>query len=492
MKHLFLALALMVSQASAAVRVVYGTPSRIGSLNPYLLSGIESFTATGFVIEPLARIEPFSQELQPWLALSWSVDAKRKIIRVKLRSGVTFHNGQALTAEDVRFTWKSYFDPAYKGDIWRAMWDQVEDVKAVAPDEVEFKMKELHFQVFQNIMTALRVLPREYYGKVNHQGWASNLVGSGPFKVERFDPNRSLNLVPNPNWWGWKELKIPVAPSVLIKTVNDVQLAEQMVAKKGELDIYQIPSGGPAITAKTSDFRSAFGRGFSLGPNFRMKALQNVKLRKALLLLWNRKALNDKVYAGRFKIAVDSFSAGTTYYPKAEPAGYDPEQAKKILRELGYNIEHQLSLRVLVNSPENERWVGLYQADAAKVGVKIVIEKVMDESQWWQLVNQGKFELVAYDGSFSEKPHPSVWHSKGAYNSSGLNDVKLDQMLDQLEQEFDHKKRVKIQAKLIQYLREIHAEIPGLFSDQDSFLLSPEVTLNPAAPLQAWRWSKKD
>ncbi len=492
MKSLVLiALALFVSQASAA-KIVYGIPARIGSLNPYLLTGIESFTATGYVIEPLARIEPITQSLLPWLALSWTVDQKHKTIRVKLRKGVTFHNGQPLTADDIRFTWKSYFDPAYKGDIWRAMWEQVQEVKVIAPDVVEFNMKEMRYQVFQNIMTALRILPREYYGKVDHAAWSKTLIGSGPFKVERFDPNRIVELAPNPEWWGWRELKFPVPPPVLIKTVNDAKLAEQMIGKKGELDIYQIPSGGPVITAETTDFKSAFGRGFSLGPNFRLKPLQDVRLRQALTLLWNRKALNEKVYGGKFQISLDSFSPNTSYYPRAEPLSHDAGRAKKMLKELGYTEGNQLTLKILVNSPENERWASFYQTDAAKAGVKIVIEKVMDESQWWQLVNQGKFELVAYDGSFSEKPHPSVWHSKGAYNSSGIHDEKLDKMLDQLEVMFDQKKRAKIQGQLIKYLREISSEIPGLFSDQDSYLLSPEVTLSPAAPLQAWRWSKKD
>ena len=491
MKLLILLLLVLNFGQASAVRVVYGVPSRIGSLNPYLLSGIESFTVTGYVIEPLARVEPYTQTLLPWLALSWEIDKKHKLIRVKLRKGVTFDNGQPLTAEDVRFTWKSYFDPAFKGDIWRAMWDQVEDVKVAAPDVVEFKMKQVRFQAFQNIMTTLRVLPREHYSKVNHSEWSKTIIGTGPFRVVRFDANRAVELSPNKDWWGWRDLKIPVAPGILIKTVNDAQLAEQMRIK-GELDVYQIPPGGPMFTAKTADFKSAFGGGFSLGMNFRLKPLQDVKLRKALLLLWNRKALNEKVYSGKFQLALDSFSPNTAYYPQGELAPYDPEQAKKILKSLGYRKFGQLTLKVLVNSAENERWVGLYQADAAKAGVKIVIEKVMDESQWWHRLQQGKFELAAYEGAFSEKPHANVWHSAGPYNSSGIQSTILDKMIDDLELEFDSEKRQKMQGKLIILLRELTAELPGLYAGYDQFLLSPDVTLDPAAPLQAWRWRKQD
>jgi len=489
MLHLLVAF-LMSFSAPAESKIIYGVASNNPSLNPYLLTGAENFTVTGFVIEPLARIEPFSQTLKPWLAREWKVDAKKKTVRVKLRSGVKFHNGEELAAEDVRFTWSSYFDPAYKGNIWRAMWSDVEDVKVVDPLTVEFRMKELRFQAFHNILTAMRILPKSFYQKVEHEKWTNTLVGSGPFKVSRFESNRSLDLAVNPEWWGWREFSLTPASPVMVKSVPDLKFAQQMM-ERGELDVYQVPSG-EVVPLGAAVLKSAFGVGFSLGLNLRLGKLQDPRVRRALLLLWNREGLNQKIYGGKFHLSLDSFSAGTSYYPVGKPVTYDLAAAKKLLADAGYKSENPLALKILVNSPESERWVGLYQSDAEKAGVKITVEKVIDESQWWHLINQGKFELVAYDGAFSEKPHPSVWHSKGSYNSSGISDPELDKILDQLDREFDDTKRKKLISKGILYLREKAAEVPGLYNAQTHFLLSRAVTVDVLAPLQAWRWRKKD
>jgi peptide/nickel transport system substrate-binding protein len=475
--------------ASADERIVYGISSRIAALDPYTISGIDSYRTLGFIVEPLARTEPFSQDLKPVLAESWSIDPKKKIITVKLRKNVKFTNGEPLTAEDVKFTWSSYNNPDYKGAGWRGMWSEVADVKAIDATTVEFHLKEAKFQIFQNVMTTLRILPKSYYGKLNPSAWSTNAIGSGPFKVERFESNQTLYLAVNHDWWGWTNMKRPTPRALAVKNIPDTKFAEQAILKK-ELDIYEVPSG-VAPPPNTKWLPSPFGVGISIAFNFRRKELQNLELRKALVMMWNRKALSEKVFGARLTPALDSFSATTKYYPRGIPLPYDQKQAAQIIKKLGYTPEIPLTLKILGGQAGSERWISLFQADAAKVGVKIELENVSDENQWWQLAQQGKSDLVAYDGPFSESPHPSVWHSKSAYNFSGLKDEKLDKMVEQLDREFDSKKRHALQAEIIRYLRSITVEIPGLATTKAPFLLSPAVTVDDRAPLEPWRWRKK-
>ncbi len=483
-------------------RIVVGQLARIGSLNPYSLSGIDSFTVTGYVIEPLMRIDPYTQNLEPCLATGWKILEKEKTIRVTLRKGVKFHDGQEFTAEDVRFTLKSYFDPAYKGEIWRGMWDQVEDVIVIDPHTVEFKMKEMGFQQFKNVISSLRILPREFYSTVDHDKWRDHLIGTGPFKVARFESNTLLELFPNREWWGWKEYDLKLAPSLLIKTVPDLNAAELLLAK-GDLNFFEIPSDANYSGELTpKEARSPFGRGMALTINLKNPHLSDVRMRKALLLLWNRQALNEKVFGGKYQLALDSYAPAMYYYPTRKPVAFDPEGAKKWLKQMGYSDSDQdsfldkngekLSLKVILRGGPSERWVGLFQTDAAKLGIQVRMERISDEAQWWHVLKQGKYDLAAFDGAFSEAPHASVMHSKGAYNNSGFANAKIDRMFDGLEKEFNSQKRRKAYRQLIASIRDSAVEVPGLYTNKVYILATPDVTFDKKFPTQAWRWRKKD
>lgn len=477
-----------------------GQIGRIASLNPYMINGINSFTATGYVIETLARINPYTQDLEPSLALEWNVQEKEKRIRVVLRKGVQFHNGQEFTSEDVRFTWASFYKPEYKGESWRGMWDEVEEVLTPDPHVVEFKMKKLGYQQFKNIISSLRILPHGFYANVNHEEWRDKLIGTGPFRVKAFASNASLDLEPNKDWWGWKAYRLPVAPAIRIRSVPDTRLAEQMIAKK-DIDLFEVPSGESYVgELKPRLARSPFGRGLGFGLNLKSPRLKDIRLRKALLLLWNRQALNEKVFAGRYQLALDSFSPSMYYYPTRKPTPHNREAAQRLLAKAGYTDSDQdafldkggerLRLKVIVRGHSTDQWVDLYQSDAAKSGIEIVVERVADESQWWQMLDQAKYDLAAFDGAFSEAPHYSVFHSKGPYNASGLNNAKADRMLGRLEGEFKIKERRKLYRQLIALLRDQVIEVPGLYTNDIYYLASPEVTFDEKFPEQAWRWRK--
>ncbi len=493
---------LLVVGMKANAQIVYGIPHRISSLNPFAISGIDSYEVTGLLLEPLARIDPYTRDLIPWLATKWDIDQKKKIISVRLRTDVYFQNGRKLDAEDVVFTWRAYQDPNNKGGIWTPMWSQVTDIKVKSPDQVEFQLKRIEFQVVLNILTAMRILPRDFYDFKSREKWNTRMVGSGPFQLTKFKPDQAVHLKPNLKWWGWKEFGLKPAPNLVIKPVADARLAAQMHEKR-ELDVYRVPPGDlDLLNNKTpSPFKNPFGYGISLGMNLRATFLKDKNVREALVLLWNREFVNDKVFGRRLRIALDSFSPLMPWYPKGEPVQFNKSRAIEKLKKAGWRAKdsklvnakgEELRLKVLVGSESMEQWVHFFQSDADQVGIKISIERVLDESQWWHLVNEGKFDLLAYEGPLSERPHHSVFHSKAAYNSSGLNDEKIDQLLERLEVELDPKKRKPMNAELIRALREKVIEVPGLYTDQTFYLLSARVTLDQRYPEHVWRWRLKD
>lgn len=484
----FVFLCAIPARAQAQNKIVYGITSRVQSLDPYTLSGIDSYTVTGFTLEPLLRIDPVQQTLRPWLAQSWKIDAKKKSVTVTLQKGVEFHDSQTLTSEDVRATWHAFNDSHFKGDIWRPMWEDVAEIKVIDNRNFEIQFKKLSYQSFLNVMTALRILPRSMTSKERYKGQPSQLVGTGPFRLTKFQQGKSLTFEPNPKWWGRQVLNLKPASGILVKSVGDAKLAKQLWLKR-QLDIFALPPDEAIYDNSAVAMDSPFANGFSLELNMRVKALADHRVRKALLLLWNRAALNEKVYHGKMQLALDNFDATNSFYPPSKPIGYDLNAAIRLLNQAGYNPQNPLKLKLL-SANDSERWVGLYQSDAAKAGVQITIETIVDENQTWKVMHEGKFELAASNGALADQPNSSVWHSQGFYNNGGVKDEKLDRLLETLDLEFDSQKRASLIKQAILRIREIQAEIPGLSTSKAYYYLSNDTALNPNYPLEAWHWSK--
>ena len=499
-----LLMAVATAGASGPVRAVYGIAARVASLDPFTVSGIEAYEITGHVVEPLARLNAKTRELMPCLALRWEIDQSKNKVRIFLREGVRFHDGSEFSAEDVKFTFDAYFDPRFNGEIWRAMWSDVASVRVMDRHQVEFEFKKLKYQSFENLMTSLRILPRKAFQTSTQEFRRSHLLGTGPFKVESFEPNRSLRLMANKNWWSGQ------APNfeVLVKSVSDLKLAQQLM-NKSELDYYEVPISEASSILKDPQVKAypaLKGEGVWLHLNLRHPVLADAKVREALLLLWNRGELNQKIFSDQFRLALDIFSPQMSFYPAGKPEPYDLLKAKSLLRSVGWEDSDKdgvldkkilgqttpLKLRLLVRSSQDERWLSLYQANAASAGVKIIFQRVQDEALWWKLVHEGKFDAGAGSGGLDTSVLPGGWRSGAYYNISGYSNAEVDRRLDQLENEFDPRKRSRIQQELIKLVRADRVAIPGLYSPNSYFLVSQRLDLDPESPTKAWRWRLKD
>lgn len=483
--------------------VVMAIATRITSLDPFSLTGIETFQATSNVIEPLARSNPTTKELIPWLAESWSVDAASGVVKVKLRGGVKFHNGKALSADDVKFTFEAYRRAEYKAAVWRPMWEDIQSCTVTGPLTLEFKLNPVRYLAFENLLLSLRILPRSFYEPAAKAKFRAHIVGTGPFKQKRFDSGRALELEPFKEWWGKERAEF----NLLIKTVPDPKLAEEMM-NKGELDYYLVPSAESVSNLKLNPkkFRlytsqAGKGEGLAIELNLRRDVFKDPNVRRALLILWDRESLNQKIYGGRYKPALDVYSAKMDYYPEGKPEKYDPAKARELLQEAGWKDTNKdgvldkngqdLTFTISVTGPESERWVSLYQADAAKAGVKVKIKRLEEDSQWWAMLREGRFDAVEWSGGASEGPHPSTVKSDGAYNFTGYADPDTDRLVDELEKEFDLKKRRALQAKLISRVRAARVQLPGLYTPGEQIFLSLRLDVDPEFPSQPWKWRLK-
>ena len=496
---------LAVSLASASpVRFVEGIATRVTSLDPYLVTGFDAYATTNHIIEPLARVEPRTKALEPALAESWVIAPDKLSFTVKLREAL-FQDGRPVTAEDVKFTFDSYFKPEFKGEFWRGMWAGVKAVKVKSSREVEVLLNTPSFQTFVNVMTTLRILPKHFYEKPDHEKWRARILGSGPYQLLRFDPDKGVELTPYDAWWGIKTHGISMPQPLLLKPVDDPRLAEQMM-RKGEMDFYLEPSAmqpnlKPATGFRLETLSSTLGEGFGLDLNLKKPLFQDVRVREALLLLWDREGLRGKLYDAHYLLAIDSFSPRLSYYPEGRPRAYDLARAKSLLKAAGWNQVagrpylmkdgQSFAFNILTKRAESERWISMYQADAAKAGINVSITRLEEDAQWNVRLRAGQFEAVAYEGGLSDAVHASTWRTGAPYNFTGFSDEKVDELIQKLESEFNPSSRAALEKQLILSVRKTHVQVPGLATINSYALVSKRLRIDPEKPTLAWRWRLK-
>jgi peptide/nickel transport system substrate-binding protein len=143
--------------------------------------------------------------LQPMLALSWSPNADASVWTFKLRPGVTFHGGQAMTSADVVYTFQQLSDPKNASNALSALGGVLvpSGVKAVDPMTVQFTLEapngNFPYLVSSDNYNAI-IVPKG----TDFSTWQKTFIGTGAFKLGTYTQNVGATFVPNPNYWGAK------------------------------------------------------------------------------------------------------------------------------------------------------------------------------------------------------------------------------------------------------------------------------------------------
>src|SRR5262249_45070292 len=274
----------------------------------------------------------------PSLAESWTVSKDGLTYEFVVRKGVVFHNGDTLTAEDVKFS----FD-RYRGSAAKLLKDKVASVEGVDPYRIRFKLKEAwpDFMTFYATPAsgAAWIVPKKYVEKVGVEGFKKAPVGAGPYKLVSFNPGIDLVLEAHERYWR----KPPAIKRLVWKTVPE-DLTRLAMLKRGEVDIADSlrgPLGEEArrtprlklvgLVATATQWRS-FGP-LLCGPK---SPWHDRRVRLAAALSFDKNAINQAETLG-FSKPTGSIIPSAFEYGLAIPAyPYDPSRSKKLLAEAGY------------------------------------------------------------------------------------------------------------------------------------------------------------
>ncbi len=285
-----------------------------------------------------ALLKPMPQGLlTPSLAETWTESPDGLVYEFTLRQGLTFHNGDPLTAEDVVFSFQRY-----KGAGAISFKEKIQAVEVVDAHHVRFRLHEPwpDFLVFLGTPAtgAGLVVPKKYLERVGDDGFKQHPIGAGPYKFVSQTPGLELVLEANETYWR----KIPSVKRLVFKSVPEAT-TRLAVLKAGEADIaYALPGDlaeelrkDPRLTLKVNYPPTPFWLDFTTkwGPK---SPWYDRRVRLAANYAIDRQAINEAETLGFSKLTGSIIPHRFLYALPMEPYPYDPAKARQLLKEAGY------------------------------------------------------------------------------------------------------------------------------------------------------------
>jgi len=464
------------------------------SLNPFINKGV-SAEDIGLIYDTLTTNsldEPFT--VYGLVAEKIERGPKNDWVRFYLRPQARFHDGQPVTAEDVAFTFETLISQG--APQYRAYYADVDKVVVEGKRQVRFDFKHAGNRELPMILGQLPVLPKHWWAERDFtSGSLEPPLGSGPYRVERVQPGRSISYARVEDYWG-RDLAVNRGfynfDRLVFDYYRDNTVALQAF-KAGQFDYwletsaknwataYDIPAvhEGRLIKEEIPNYNPTGMQGFIF--NIRRPLLQDRRVREALALLfdfeWTNRQLFNGAYfrthsyfdnselassglPGKDELAVleplrgqipDEVFEKPFELPVTDGNGIIREQQRRayqLLTEAGWHVENDrmvdaqgkpVKLEFLLVQSEFERVLLPYKRNLADLGIELEIRRV-DVSQYVNRLRSRDFDMIVSGFGQSNSPgneQREYWHSvsadnPGSRNFIGLKDPAIDTLVEQL------------------------------------------------------------
>jgi peptide/nickel transport system substrate-binding protein len=468
---LFATLALAAEAPRRGGRLVFGIRNDTTSLNPFLRSSSTNFYVRGLVYEALLDFDK-EGKLIPLLAQSWKISPDGKSYTFTLRSGVKFHNGKELAAEDVKWSADYAMDPknAATGLI---PLKNVQSVNVKDKFAVEFQLKQPE-AIFLDIIATIRPFP--IVPKDSVPTATRNLPnfppGTGPFVFKDYKADREIVFTRHNSYW---QKGLPYLDEVVLKPVRE-EMVRFTSLRAGDLDMIERTSYSfvrNVLKGEYPDLRITEAKyaGFRrLLFNVADSPFKNLKLRQAVLYALDKRNYIEGAFWGFGEPTDQRFPKESPWFLKLAEIKRDPEKAKALLKEAGVGPDFEVEIMGL-KTEEEELQVIHRQLNTAGIKTKVlVLERGARESK----ETRGDFMMHLSGSEVPNDPaeeyplelgcnEEEVKAKKRIENSSGYCNKEMDRLMDEAGKTTDERKRKELYTRVIRIVHEEIPEIPLAF-----------------------------
>ncbi len=460
------------------------------SLNYYLDNNV--FTAEIFsaMFETLLNMNPVTLEYEPGIADKWTISDDKKTFTFHLDKRAKWSDGTPITAGDVKWTFDAVMDPKNLTGPHKVSLEQFEPPVIVDTRTIKFTAKDVHWRNL-GAVGGFHILSKKAYGKKDFNKINFEFpVVSGLYRLGKIDEGIHVKIERRSDWWNTD------APGAQGKgnfqTFTFKFFAEQENAfeafKKGQIDLYPVYTARIWIQQTTGEKftknwivkqkiynHTPIGfQGFTM--NMRKPPFDDIRVRKAMALLLNRRKMNDALMYNQYFLHRSYYE---DLYSKKNPCPnplieMDKAQARKLLKEAGWAVNpdtgllekdgRKFTVKFLTRSQSSDKFLAIYKEDLKDVGIELGIDR-KDWAAWAKDMDEFNFQMTwAAWGAGVFKDPESMWSSKeaerkGGNNYSGFKSKEVDRLIEKQKSIFDINKRNEIYRTIDQI---IYKEYPSV------------------------------
>jgi peptide/nickel transport system substrate-binding protein len=421
------------AMAGGTIRVGQIVPA--GAIDPVKIADGGGITVLSQCAENLV-LSGSDLTAQPVLAESWSPNKDGTVWTFKLRKGVKFHNGKTMTADDVVATFDRLANPdngsnalsVFSGMLSKGGTRKVDD------HTVEFHLEVANgnfpYAVSTDNYNAV-IVPTEY-----PENFETAMVGTGPYKLEKYTPKAGASFVRNDDYWGPK----PIADRIELTFFDDYQ-PQILAMQGGQIDIIeQIPvlQGVALLNDPNVDIISTPSSAHQqVHMRTDMDPFKDKRVRRAIALCLDRPRIVAGLMKGKAQVGNDSpFMAA---YPSTDPTVLQREkniaEAKQLMEAagMGNGFEVTLTTEKYLEIPD---YAVLIQNAVKEIGGKIDLN-ILDQGTYYGDAVPGKSPWLDSTMGITDYGHrgvPNVFlqaplTSTGTWNSAHFNNAEYDSLV---------------------------------------------------------------
>ncbi len=452
----------------------------VTSFDPHIGKETPAVAVTNHIYDTLVEVDPVTNELIPQIAESWEILSDTEY-RFHIRQGIKFHNGEDLTAEDVKYS----LDRAIASAAVSYVVDFIDEVIIEDDYTVLIKLDAPYAPALRNLSVPFAAIVPMDYTSANEDILRTAPVGSGPYKFVSWSQNDSTTLVANDEYYAGapqtKNLVFKVVPEAAQRTIaletGEVDIAydpliadKQRIAENEDLVLYSAPS----LTC------------YYLSMNMNKAPFDNKLVRQAVSHAIDRQLIVDTLYMGAGQAADDLVAPAVFGYYGCGVDEYDPELSKQLLAEAGYPDGFSCTIWVN-NNQERVEVCQVLQAMLSEVGIDCNLE-VMEFGTFISRTTSGEHDMAYFGWVTStmdaDYTYYSLEHSTqqgAAGNRTFTNDPEVDRLVEIGRSSTDEAVRLQAYKDLAIYLKDLannanilYTEIAaGAGANVEGFVLDP-------------------
>lgn len=449
------------------------------SLHPIMGGDLYSTYFKEYVFDQLCTNSDQTWDLKPRLAEKWEVSKDGLTFTFFLRKDAYFHNGENVTAEDVKFTFEAIRDPKHQALNLIPYFEKFTKAEVVDKYTIKFTASETYFQNLTTLCTNMWIMPKSVYGNIDKSvKMQKEAIGSGPYKLEKYDKGQMITVKKFDKWYGdkteeWKGYFNFDQVNFRFTKEDNIMLER---LKKGELDFARMtvesfkkatgaPFGSKVFANKVENSQPK-SYGF-LGFNFQRPLFKDKDVRLAFAHLVNRELMNTKFFNGWNYLATSPVYVKSEQAPPNKPIAFDPKKAQELLKKAGWvdsdkngildkmidgkKVDFKISL-IYANKDSEKYWT-IVKEDTKKAGIELEL-RFLEWNSFVKNIDDKNFDMIAmgWGGGDVEDDPKQIWHSssagKGGSNYISYANPEVDKLIDQARTELNKDKRKQMFKKV--------------------------------------------